>query len=221
MPGRVCLLPRSGVKLRPFLQPLPLCARFGAVNAKQLVGMVLISACTGCPQSGTPAVPPSQVATVGKAVEAAPSAPPQADPDGPCTLDTKLIPGIAGSPGHPIPSTINPNGNSELAQLMRTMQADLKRAREAIEKGEKVGPLWPRFRKIRCSWPTNQADRNAAFDTAAQSYLAAVQALESAPVSEARAAYGRVLDGCRACHEQSCSGAIPAIEALRMTTEAK
>ena len=218
---RVCLLRRSAVKLRPFLQPLPLCARFGPVNAKQLVGMVLISACTGCPQSGTPAVPPAQVATVAKTVEVAPSVPPQAEPDGPCTLDTKLIPGIAGSPGHPIPSTINPNGNSELAQLMRTMQADLKRAREAIEKGEKVGPLWPHFRKIRCSWPTNQADRNAAFDTAAQSYLSAVQALESAPISEAKAAYGRVLDGCRACHEQSCSGAIPAIEALRITSEAK
>lgn len=214
-------MPRSAVKLRPFLQPLSLCARFGPVNAKQLVGMVLISASAGCPQSGTPAAPPAQVATVVKAVEVAPSAPAQAEPEGPCTLDTKLIPGIAGSPGHPIPSTINPNGNSELAQLMRTMQADLKLAREAIEKGEKVGPLWPRFRKIRCSWPTNQADRNAAFDTAAQSYLSAVQALESAPVSEAKTAYGRVLDGCRACHEQSCSGAIPAIEALRMTTNAK
>ena len=62
----------------------------------------------------------------------------------------------------------------------------------------------------------NAADRNATFDAAAQNYLAAVKALDAAKKEDAAAAYERVLDGCRACHEQSCGGAIPAIEALRM-----
>jgi hypothetical protein len=101
------------------------------------------------------------------------------------------------------------------------MQAELKVARAAIERGEKVGSLWPRFRKIRCSWPTNAGDRNPTFDASAQSYLTAVKALEAAPAAEAAKAYGRVLDGCRACHEQSCGGAIPAIEALRMAAAEK
>lgn len=174
-----------------------------------MVGFALLLL-SGCPQSGTPA----PASSTPKAA-AAPAA------ETPCTLETKLVPGIPGSPGHPIPSSINPNGNSELAQLMRTMQSELQSARSAIERGEKVGSLFPRFRKIRCSWPTNQADRNAAFDGAAQNYLAAVQALEAAAPADAAKAYGNVLDGCRACHEQSCSGAIPAIDALRMTAAAK
>jgi hypothetical protein len=160
------------------------------VNGNHSAWLFFVLLAAGCPQSATPTATPAQPATLAQApapatVNAAQSAAPT-DSEPPCTLQTALTPGIPGSPGHPIPSTINPNGNSELAQLMRTMQADLKLAREAIEKGEKVGPLWPRFRKIRCSWPTNQADRNAAFDTAAQSYLSAVQALEAPPASEAK-----------------------------------
>lgn len=169
----------------------------------------------GCPQSAknessaSPSVPVETKADVAKAA-------PATEAEVPCTQETQLIPGIPGSPGHLFTSPINPNGSSELAQLMRTMQSELKDARTAIGKGEHVGPLFPRFRKIRCSWPTNAADRNATFDAAAQNYLAAVKALDAAKKEDAAAAYERVLDGCRACHEQSCGGAIPAIEALRM-----
>lgn len=214
-----------------------------------LLGSGLVLALTGCPEQKSPLVtlaPSAQGQAV--AVAAGPTgahavSPTHPDPSAspvrdsaqtsqaeslpalaaevPCTLDTQLVPGIPGSPGHLIPSAINPNGNSELAQLMRAMQSELKRSRAAIERGDKLAPLWARFRKIRCAWPTNQSDRNPAFDASAQSYLEAVQALDAAPQAEAAKAYGRVLDGCRACHEQSCGGAIPAIEALRMTAPAK
>lgn len=179
---------------------------------------------TGCPERSAP--PATSASPAQPKVESAPQPSQVASSvalaaEAPCTLDTQLVPGIPGSPGHLIPSAINPNGNSELAEHMRTMQSELKLARAAIERGEKVAPLWPRFRKIRCAWPTNQSDRNAAFDASAQSYLQAVAALDAAPKVDAAKAYGRVLDGCRACHEQSCGGAIPAIEALRMTAPDK
>lgn len=133
-----------------------------------------------------------------------------------CTLATPLVPGIPGSPGHLVRSAINPNGQSELSGMMRTMQADLKAARALIEKGEKPGALVDRHRKIRCSWPTQPSERNERFDGNAQAYLAAVAALDAAAPAAAAKAYEHVLDACRSCHEQSCTGAIVAIEALRL-----
>lgn len=133
-----------------------------------------------------------------------------------CTLATPLVPGVPGSPGHLIRSDINPNGQSELSAHMRTMQAQLKVASAAIVAGHKPAPMAAAFAKIRCAWPTTPSDRNEQFDASAQAYLAAVAALDAAPVHEAVPAYGRVLDACRSCHEHTCSGAIVAIEALRL-----
>lgn len=126
---------------------------------------------------------------------------------------------MPGSPGHLIPSAINPNGSSELAALMRAMQADLKAARAAIERGQPRGALLSRHQKIRCSWPTNPTDRNESFDASAQAYLAAVGALDAAVAADAATRFDGVLDRCRACHEQTCSGAIVAIEALRLAPQ--
>lgn len=134
-----------------------------------------------------------------------------------CTLHTPLVPGVPGSPGHLIPSAQNPNGQSELAALMRSMQAELKAARVAIPRGQKVGPFLPRFRKIRCAWPTTPDDRNAQFDDFARAYLDAVAELDRASAADAASAYTRVLHACRTCHEHSCSGAIVAIDALQLT----
>ena len=134
----------------------------------------------------------------------------------PCTLATPLIPGIPGSPGHLMQSDINPNGQSELAAHMRSMQSQLKAARQAITQGEKIPPLHDSFAKIRCAWPTDPADRNASFDASAQAYLAAVAALDAAAPGAAAPAYEQVLGACRSCHERTCSGAIVAIEALRL-----
>lgn len=201
-----------------------------AMKTRRLLGFFFAAVLAACPQTSAPpaatssaTTPATSAPTEAKAKETTPSAsaPAALAIDTPCTGETKLVPGIPGSPGHLIPSALNPNGVSELAQHMRTMQAALKEARTAIGKGEKVGPLFPAFRKIRCAWPTNPGDRNAAFDTAAQNYLAQVQALDAAKKEESASAYERVLDGCRACHEQSCGGAIPAIEALRMAKAEK
>lgn len=134
----------------------------------------------------------------------------------PCTLATPLVPGIPGSPGHLMQSAINPNGQSELAAHMRSMQAQLQAARPLIARSEKVPPLFDSFTKIRCAWPTNPADRNESFDASAQAYLAAVAALDAAAPTAAAPAYDQVLGACRSCHERTCSGAIVAIEALRL-----
>jgi hypothetical protein len=129
-----------------------------------------------------------------------------------CTLDTKLVPGVPGSPGHLIASERNPNGASELATLMRTFVDDWRAARVALEADAGVPARWPTHRKLRCAWPTDAADRNATFDGFAKNYLAAVKAFDAQP---GREKYEGVLDACKACHEVSCGGPLEVIEGLR------
>ena len=132
-----------------------------------------------------------------------------------CTLQTKLVPGIPGSPGHLISSELNINGASELATLMRMMKADLEAARAAIEHHAPLVPMYARHRKIRCAWPTGLEDRNPTFEASAISYLSLVRTLDSRP-ADLEAAYGNVVSGCLGCHATSCPGPISAIEKLRL-----
>ena len=131
-----------------------------------------------------------------------------------CTLETPLVAGIPGSPGHLIPSSINPNGQSELAALMRTMIGDLENAKATIEAGKPIETMTARHSRIRCAWPTTVSERNERFDVMAQSYLTTLAALEAAPPAQARAAFNDAVGGCRGCHEKTCSGVLVAIEGL-------
>lgn len=143
----------------------------------------------------------------------APASKPQSKPfDDDCTLATALVPGIPGSPGHLIRSNRNPNGDSELAVLMRDFVTDLKEGRAALEAGKTVGPWHPRHRKMRCSWPTKPEERNERFDGLAQSYLALVKAFDAAP---GKATYNGVISGCISCHAASCGGPLDFIEGMR------
>ena len=49
-----------------------------------------------------------------------------------CNLETILKPGVPGSPNNLIESDINPNGDSELAHLMRKMLKDLQDIRPLV-----------------------------------------------------------------------------------------
>lgn len=133
-----------------------------------------------------------------------------------CDFDTPLVPGVPGSPGHLIPSDINPNGASELAALMREMTADLEKVRAGIESGAAPGSLVARHTRIRCSWPTDPGDRTPEFRALSHNYLTRLEALESAAPADRRAAFDAVVTACRSCHEHSCLGPIPRIEKLRL-----
>jgi hypothetical protein len=129
-----------------------------------------------------------------------------------CTGETPLVPGIPGSPGHLLASDVNPNGASELADRMRQMQGHLQTVRAAHVAGQPMTRLpFEEFERIRCSWPTTPGDRPPEFDAMAQAYLGLVRAYNEAP---SPASYSGVLQGCVTCHQQTCTGAIAAIEPL-------
>ena len=142
----------------------------------------------------------------------APPPPPVVDD---CTLETALVPGIPGSPGHLIASERNPNGASELANHMRLMVDDVRDAKAKVLAGQPVPALWQKHRKLRCAWPTAASDRNVAFDAMAQHYLAKVRELDAKP-ADMKAAFTGVVGACRSCHEATCDGPIAVIDGLTL-----
>lgn len=132
--------------------------------------------------------------------------------DADCTLATELVPGIPGSPGHPIKSARNPNGDSELSFLMRQFVDDWYEARSLLAEGKPVPARFAVHRKMRCSWHTKPHERNETYDGMAQGYLAMVQAFDAAP---SQSTYNAVIQSCVSCHNITCGGVIDFIETLR------
>jgi hypothetical protein len=132
--------------------------------------------------------------------------------DADCNLSTPLQPGVPGSPGHLIASARNPNGDSELAVLMRKFVDDLREARTLAEAKQPVAKMFPAHRRMRCAWPTRPEERNQRFDALAQGYLAAVRAFDDAPT---QGNYNAIVAGCIACHSQSCGGPLDFIDGMK------
>ena len=132
--------------------------------------------------------------------------------DADCNLKTPLVEGIPGSPGNLIKSARNPNGDSELAALMRQFVEDLKEVRALAEAKQPIKKLYPIHRKMRCSWPTKPEERNEIYDAMAVAYLAAVQAFDQAPGQKT---YNGIIQGCILCHVQSCGGPLDFIGSMK------
>jgi hypothetical protein len=131
-----------------------------------------------------------------------------------CTLATPLSPETPGSPGHLLPSARNPNGDSELAALMRRFVEDLTLTRAAVKALQPRPALAPAHRRMRCAWPTDPKDRSPVYDALAQAYLARVLELDAAGPGAAEPAYRGVIEACRGCHQASCPGPLDVIDSL-------
>ncbi|MCB9884287.1 MAG: hypothetical protein H6838_02280 [Planctomycetes bacterium] len=128
------------------------------------------------------------------------------------TLATPLVPGVPGSPGHLIKSSRNPNGDSELAYLMRLFVDDLRDARVKVDAGEPLPKLYDRHRRMRAAWPSKADQRNERFDTMAVGYLGAVRAFEA---DATPANYNNIITACIACHSGACGGPIEFIDSMK------
>ncbi len=110
----------------------------------------------------------------------------------------------------------NPNGSSELAWLMRDMQAQGRAWRDAISGGQELGGYPAAFDRLTTATPTDAAIKNETFDPLAAEFLTRTRELVQAPAEGRRAAYGRWVEGCLSCHATMCEGPVPAIEAMRL-----
>jgi hypothetical protein len=181
-----------------------------AANALLLPALLWMLATSCARDAGAqPAAP------VGSAAANPPVAAPAraVDADADCNLQTVLVPGVPGSPGHLIQSPRNPNGDSELSTLMRQFVDDLRDARTLAEaKQPQAKKLLPTHRKMRCAWPTKPEERNEKYDGHAVGYLSAVKLFDGEPT---KANYNAMITGCVACHTVTCGGVLDFIDSLK------
>lgn len=109
---------------------------------------------------------------------------------------------------------LNPNGDSELALLMRQMFEDGERVRVQVQKGEAVS-IQVDFDKIMTAKSTDPSKmQGPEFPHFAASYVEAMKALRDAPPAEAQDKYSAMVATCMNCHEQSCPGPMVRIKKL-------
>ncbi|MFK7971030.1 MAG: hypothetical protein AB8F95_11715, partial [Bacteroidia bacterium] len=112
----------------------------------------------------------------------------------------------------------NPNGDSELAVLMRDMFTDSWKARQAVLRGDHVKLDAETLARIHSAQAT-EPDKAASpvFKAMADSYLLSVNDLLAAEDSVERVAvYTRMVGQCEVCHKQFCPGPLMKIGKLKL-----
>lgn len=126
--------------------------------------------------------------------------------------DTSQQDRIISKPG------LNPNGESELALLMRDMETEVKRIRDQIERGEAVTAQRD-FSLLLTAVPTREDMKPVTFPEYANGFLDAYERMASVPPGMQQTAYEDLVNSCLNCHQQSCKGPIVRISKLYIPTE--
>lgn len=113
---------------------------------------------------------------------------------------------------------LNPNGDSELALLMRGMYDEADRIRHQIENNEKV-TVELNHLNILTAHTTEAGKANSAeFKAFASIYLKRLEELKTAEDSEKVGHYQSLIESCMSCHQAICPGPIVRIKKLRIRT---
>ena len=111
---------------------------------------------------------------------------------------------------------LNPNGDSELALLMREMKSSSESLREKIKQGNLPEKFPEEFLKIHTAKPTDSETKKASFDGFADSYLNNLQTLFHSPKEDLTKNYNAVITACANCHSEHCPGPLKAINKLKI-----
>jgi hypothetical protein len=116
-------------------------------------------------------------------------------------------------------STINPNGASELATLMRKMEKFSIAAREDVKNGKQPELFPVEFDKIHTAKVTPKMEKSEYYNSFADLYLMSVKNYTSSSPQERINTYNNMVSACLACHTQHCPGPVPAIKKMFIPVE--
>ena len=108
----------------------------------------------------------------------------------------------------------NPNGTSELAQLMREMYSHLSSIRSASITGNITGEMPEFLKTIHTANPTDSTMVDEEFDKRADEYLAAVKDLYHRYPESQKIAFNTAVSKCESCHTHYCPGPLGKIRKL-------
>lgn len=108
----------------------------------------------------------------------------------------------------------NPNGDSELALLMREMFDDGMRMKQQIESGNKLEVL-AKFEKIHTAQATEPEKASSEkFKMYADAYLNLIEQLKVSSLEDTEVLYQGLVESCMNCHKAMCPGPMVRIKKL-------
>ncbi len=111
---------------------------------------------------------------------------------------------------------LNPNGDSELALLMREMMKNSESLRTMVQEGKLPDELPAEFLKIHTAKPTDSDTKKASFNAFADNYLSRLEKLYSSPKEQLNENYNSLIEACASCHSEHCPGPLKAINKLKL-----
>lgn len=111
---------------------------------------------------------------------------------------------------------LNPNGDSELAMLMREMMSSASNMREMVKQGNLPEKFPEEFLKIHTAQPTDSETKKASFEDFADNYISNLNNLYTSPKEDLTKNYNAVVSACASCHSQHCPGPLKAINKLKI-----
>lgn len=109
---------------------------------------------------------------------------------------------------------INPNGDSELALLMREMTDHLIMVKNNLNQGKEPGKYPLHFSEIYYAHPTDPEVRDKVFEGFAENYLNKLRNFYAVAPEKRPEAYKLLVNSCAGCHQQICPGPLAKIKKL-------
>jgi hypothetical protein len=109
----------------------------------------------------------------------------------------------------------NPNGDSELALLMRAMTVYMEQSKDSLEQGKGIPGCPEEFKRLTEATETEGMikDRNH-FNAYAEQWLSDLDQVCQSKGKGQLQAYERLRTSCLNCHQSYCQGPIPKIQRL-------
>ena len=110
--------------------------------------------------------------------------------------------------------TINPNGTSELALLMREMAKHVTANHDSLLAGKAIILAPEGISKLKTAEKTDKNLDTALFNSLADVYLGKLTELQNAPDSLKITAHNNLVTSCKDCHSNFCPGPIKLINKM-------
>lgn len=121
----------------------------------------------------------------------------------------------SSAPINVIKQPINPNGDSELALLMRAMFEEAQAVKTQIDNGEPISIELKHENILTADATEPEKAASQEYQAFAQSYLESIKNLQTANPEDLVGMYDNMVVNCMACHKTLCPGPIVKIKKLQ------
>ncbi len=111
---------------------------------------------------------------------------------------------------------VNPNGDSELALLMRSMTKNFTSVKAEVEKGNLPAAFPKEILTIHTAKPTDEDTKKESFTAFADSYINNATTFYASDKSNLKENYNNVINACYNCHSEHCPGPLTVINKLKL-----